>query len=38
MYLLCKYIRENSDIRVVLSGEVSDELFAINILIMHQAG
>lgn len=27
MYLLCKYIRENSDIRVVLSGEVSDELF-----------
>ena len=27
MYLLCKYIRENTDIRVVLSGEVSDELF-----------
>ncbi len=27
MYLLCKYVRENTDIRVVLSGEVSDELF-----------
>ena len=27
MFLLCKYIRENTEIRVVLSGEVSDELF-----------
>jgi asparagine synthase (glutamine-hydrolysing) len=27
MFLLCNYIRENTDIRVVLSGEVSDELF-----------
>jgi asparagine synthase (glutamine-hydrolysing) len=27
MYLLCKYIREKTNIRVVLSGEVSDELF-----------
>ena len=27
MYLLCKYIHENTDIRVLLTGEVSDELF-----------
>lgn len=27
MYLLCKYVRDNSDIRVLLSGEISDELF-----------
>lgn len=27
MYLLCKNIRENTDIKVLLSGEVSDELF-----------
>lgn len=27
MYLLCKWIRENTDIRVILTGEVSDELF-----------
>lgn len=27
MYLLCKYIRNNSGVRVVLSGEISDELF-----------
>ena len=27
MFLLCKYVRENTDIRVLLSGEVSDELF-----------
>ena len=27
MYLLCKYIRSKSNVRVVLSGEVSDELF-----------
>ena len=27
MYLLCKYIHENTDIKVLLTGEVSDELF-----------
>ena len=27
MYLLCKWIRENTDIRVLLTGEISDELF-----------
>ncbi len=27
MYLLCKAIHENTDIRVLLTGEVSDELF-----------
>jgi len=27
MYLLCKWIHENTDIRVILTGEVSDELF-----------
>lgn len=27
MYLLCKWIRENTDIKVLLTGEVSDELF-----------
>ena len=27
MYLLCKWIRENTEIRVILSGEISDELF-----------
>jgi len=27
MYLLCKWIRQNTDIRVLLTGEVSDELF-----------
>lgn len=27
MYLVCKYIHEHSDIRVLLTGEVSDELF-----------
>ncbi len=27
MYLLCQYIREKTDIKVVLTGEVSDELF-----------
>lgn len=27
MYLLCKYIHENTDIKVILTGEVSDELF-----------
>lgn len=27
MYLVCKYIHEKTDIRVLLTGEVSDELF-----------
>lgn len=27
MYLICKYIHEKTDIRVLLTGEVSDELF-----------
>lgn len=27
MYLVCKYIRENTPIKVLLTGEVSDELF-----------
>lgn len=27
MYLVCKYVREQSDVRVLLTGEVSDELF-----------
>ncbi|MEA5014902.1 MAG: asparagine synthase B [Candidatus Limiplasma sp.] len=27
MYLVCKYIHENTDVRVLLTGEVSDELF-----------
>lgn len=27
MYLICKYIRENTDIKVLMTGEVSDELF-----------
>ena len=27
MYLLCKAIKENTDIRVLLTGEISDELF-----------
>jgi len=27
MYLLCKYVKENTDIKVLLTGEVSDELF-----------
>ena len=27
MYLLCKKIRENTDIKVLLTGEISDELF-----------
>lgn len=27
MYLICKKIRESSDIRVLLTGEISDELF-----------
>ncbi len=28
MYLLCKWIHENTDIRVLLTGEISDELFS----------
>jgi asparagine synthase (glutamine-hydrolysing) len=27
MYLLCKYVHNNSNIKVLLSGEISDELF-----------
>jgi asparagine synthase (glutamine-hydrolysing) len=27
MYLMCKWIHENTDVRVLLTGEVSDELF-----------
>ena len=27
MFLLCKWIHENTDIRVLLTGEISDELF-----------
>ena len=29
MYLVCKYIHEHTDIRVLLTGEISDELFGI---------
>jgi asparagine synthase (glutamine-hydrolysing) len=27
MYLLCKYIHEHTDIKVIMTGEISDELF-----------
>ncbi|MDD6154635.1 MAG: asparagine synthase B [Eubacteriales bacterium] len=27
MYLVCKYIHENTDIKVLMTGEISDELF-----------
>jgi asparagine synthase (glutamine-hydrolysing) len=27
MYILCKYIAENTDVKVLMTGEVSDELF-----------
>lgn len=27
MYLVCRYIRENTDIKVLMTGEVSDEIF-----------
>jgi len=27
MYLICKYVRENTDVKVLLTGEISDELF-----------
>jgi asparagine synthase (glutamine-hydrolysing) len=27
MYLVCKYINENTDIKVLMTGEVSDEIF-----------
>jgi len=27
MYLICRYIKENTDIKVLLTGEISDELF-----------
>ena len=27
MYILCKYIHQNTDIKVIMTGEVSDELY-----------
>ncbi len=27
MYLVCKYISENSDVKVLMTGEISDEIF-----------
>lgn len=27
MYLVCKWIHENTDVRVIMTGEISDELF-----------
>lgn len=27
MYLVCKYIHENTDVKVLLTGEISDEIF-----------
>lgn len=27
MYLICKYIRENTELKVLMTGEVSDEMF-----------
>lgn len=27
MYLVCKYIKENTDVKVLLTGEISDEIF-----------
>lgn len=27
MYLLCKYIHEKTDVRVIMTGEISDEIF-----------
>ena len=27
MYLVCKWIHENTDVRVILTGEISDEIF-----------
>ena len=27
MYLICRYIKENTDIKVLMTGEISDELF-----------
>ncbi len=27
MYLVCKFIREKTDIKVLMTGEVSDEIF-----------
>ena len=29
MYLLCRYIHRSTDVRVLLTGEISDELFRI---------
>ena len=36
MYLVCKAIHEKTDIRVLLTGEISDELLGINIQILRQ--
>ena len=27
MYLVCKWIHENTDVRVIMTGEISDEIF-----------
>lgn len=27
MYLICKYIKENTDVKVLMTGEISDEIF-----------
>ncbi len=27
MFLVCKYVRENTDVKVLLTGEISDEIF-----------
>lgn len=27
MYLICKYIHENTELKVLMTGEVSDEMF-----------
>ena len=38
MHLICKYIHENTDIKVIHTGEVSDELFGykyLNLVMLH---
>ena len=32
MYYVCKYIHEHTDIRVLLTGEISDELFGLSLI------
>ena len=32
MYLLCKAIHEQTDVRVLLTGEISDELFGLSLI------